>query len=73
MTGKGLIITAICVGVGLGGLLLNGQHTTSREIAELRSEVAVLRNEVHPNIADLRERMGREEDLFEGHRDGDCQ
>ena len=66
MNGKGLIITVISVGVGLGGLILNGQRTSSRDIADLRSEVAALRTEVHDDIADLRERMARLEGLFEG-------
>lgn len=55
MNGKGLIIAIISVGVGLGGLIVNGQRSTNRAIAELREDVA-----------DLRERMARLEGLFEG-------
>ena len=66
MNGKGLIIAVISVGVGLGGLILHGQRRSSRDIADLRSEVAALRTEVHDDIADLRERMARLEGLFEG-------
>ena len=66
MTSKGLIIAVISVGVGLGALLLNGQRTSSRDIANLRSEVAALRTEILDDIAGLRERMARLEGLFEG-------
>ena len=55
MNGKGLLIAIISVGVGLGGLIVNGQRSTNRAIAELREDVA-----------DLRERMARLEGLFEG-------
>lgn len=55
MNGKGLIIAIISVGVGLGGLIVNGQRSTNRAIAELREDVA-----------DLREGMARLEGLFEG-------
>ena len=50
MNGKGLIIAIVTVGVGLGGLILNGQHTTNRAIAKLQEDVS-----------DLRERMARME------------
>jgi hypothetical protein len=65
MNGKGLIVTVIGVGVGLAGLILNGQRATSRDISELRSYV-------HEEILGLRERMARLEGLFEGHVKGDC-
>lgn len=74
MNGRGQIIAIVAVGVSLGGLILNGQRLTNSAIAELRvevadvrNEVAVLRAEVHADIADLRERMARLEGLFEGH------
>lgn len=74
MNGRGQIIAIVAVGVGLGGLILNGQRVTNSAIAELRvevadvrNEVAVLRTEVQADIADLRERMARLEGLFEGH------
>ena len=74
MNGKGLIIAVVSVGIALGGLaatlggmIIGGQRSTSREIADLRNEVTALRNEVHADIADLREHMARLEGLFEGH------
>lgn len=74
MNGRGQIIAIAAVGVSLGGLILNGQRLTNSAIAELRvevadvrNEVAVLRTEVQADIADLRERMARLEGLFEGH------
>ena len=63
MNGKGMIIAIVSVGIGLGGLILNGQRSTSREIAGIRSELVAVRED----IADLRERMARLEGLFEGH------
>lgn len=39
MNGKGLIIVIVSVGLGLAGLILNGQRATSRGISELRSYV----------------------------------
>ena len=66
VNGRGQIIAIVAVGISLGGLIINGQRSTSRDIAELRNEVSVLRNEVHAEIADLRERMARLEGLFEG-------
>ncbi len=71
MNGKGTVIAIITVGVGLGGLILNGQHTTNRAIENLRSQVNQDFAEVRANIADLRERMARLEGLFEGHLDRD--
>lgn len=56
MNGKGLIIAILGVGISLAGLIVNGQRSTNRAIAELREDVA-----------DLRERMARLEGLFEGH------
>lgn len=74
MNGRGQINAIAAVGVSLGGLILNGQRLTNSAIAELRvevadvrNEVAVLRTEVQADIADLRERMARLEGLFEGH------
>ena len=74
MNGRGQIVAIVAVGVSLGGLILNGQRLTNSAIAELRvevadvrNEVAVLRTEVQADIADLRERMARLEGLFEGH------
>ena len=74
MNGRGQIIALVVVGVSLGGLILNGQRLTNSaigelriEVADVRNEVAVLRTEVHADIADLRERMARLEGLFEGH------
>ena len=56
MNGRGLIIAIIGVGISLGGLILNSQRSTHRAIAELREDVA-----------GLRERMARLEGLFEGY------
>lgn len=63
MNGKGLIVAILGVGISLGGLIINGQRSTNREIASMRSEII----EVRKDIADLRERMARLEGLFEGH------
>ena len=63
MNGKAIIIAVISVGVGLGGLILNGQRTTNRAISELRGEI----REIRSDVGDLRERMARLEGLFEGH------
>ncbi len=62
MSGKGHIIAIVSVGVGLGGLILNGQRTTNEAMAGLREDVAGVRQDV----AELRERMARLEVLFEG-------
>ncbi len=59
MNGKGLIV--VSVGIALGGLILNGQRVTNQAFAEVRSD-----------IANLRERMARLEDLFEGHLNRDA-
>ena len=68
MNGKGLIIVIVSVGLGLAGLILNGQRATSMGgISELRSYVHAEITEVREDIADLRERMARLEGLFEGH------
>ena len=56
MNGKGLIIAIIGVGISLGGLIVNSQRSTNRAIAELREDVA-----------DLREGMARLDGLFGGH------
>lgn len=61
MNGKGVIIAILGVGVSLGGLIVNGQRSTSRDIAEIRSELAAVRRD----IADLRERMARLEGRVE--------
>ena len=63
MNGKAIIIAVVSVGVGLGGLILNGQRTTHRAISELRGEI----REIRSDVGDLRERMARLEGLFEGH------
>ena len=68
VNGKGLIVTVISVGVALGGLILNGQHTLEAAIASNREAIAVLQEDV----SGLRERMARLEDLFKGHVKGDC-
>ena len=57
MNGRGLIIAVITVGVGLGGLILNGQRTTNRAIGELRQDVSELRERMDMQDAGLRERM----------------
>lgn len=63
MNGKAIIIAVISVGVGLGGLIVNGQRTTNRAISELRGEI----REIRSDVGHLRERMARLEGLFEGH------
>ena len=62
MPGKGLIIALIGVGISLGGLIINGQRTTNRAIAELRTEVSSLRD----RMSSLEQGMARLEGLFEG-------
>lgn len=62
MNGRGLIVAILAVGVSLGGLIINGQRSTSRAIAGIRTEMTEMRKD----IADLRERMARLEGLFEG-------
>lgn len=67
MNGKGPIFAILGVGISLGGLIINGQRSTSREIAGIRSEMT----EIRKDIANLRERMTRLEGLFEGHLNRD--
>ena len=67
MNGKGLIFALLGVGISLGGLIINGQRSTSREIAGIRYEMT----EIRKDIADLLERMARLEGLFEGHLNWD--
>ena len=78
MHGKGLIIAIVSVGVSLGlliitlsGLILNGQSHINNDIRVMQADVSALRNEVHADIAELRERMVRLEGLFEGHVKGE--
>ena len=78
MDGKGLIIAIVSVGVSLGlliitlsGLILNGQSHINNDIRVMQADVSALRNEVHADIAELRERMARLEGLFEGHVKGE--
>ena len=78
MHGKGLIIAIVSVGVSLGlliitlsGLILNGQSHINNDIRVMLADVSALRNEVHADIAELRERMARLEGLFEGHVKGE--
>ena len=74
MNGKGLIIAVVSVGVALGMLIVTLHQTTSAAIRDVRSDVANLREEVHRDISDLRDRMGgleqrmaRLEGLFDGY------
>ena len=62
MNGRGLIVAILAVGVSLGGLIINGQRSSSRGIAGIRTEMTEMRKD----LADLRERMARLEGLFEG-------
>ena len=59
------IVTSITVAIGLAGLILNGQ----RAVAELRREVASLREHVDQEMGALRERMAHLEGLLEGLRE----
>ena len=59
------IVTIITVAIGLAGLILNGQ----RAVAELRREVASLREHVDQEMGALRERMAHLEGLLEGLRE----
>ena len=59
--------TIIGVAIGLAGLILNGQFSghraladLRREVGELRSEIAHLRSEMYRELAALREEMHRE-------------
>ncbi len=54
----GLAGTVAVVGIGLAGLIMNGQRRTDSAIAELRA-----------SIGELRERMAHLEGLLEGLRD----
>ena len=67
MNGKRPIIAMLGVGISLGGLIVNGQGSTIRELAGIRSEMT----EIRKDIADLRERMARLEGLFKGHLNWD--
>ena len=67
MNGKGLLFAILGVGISLGGLIINGQRSTSREIAGIRYEMT----EIRKDIAELRERTARLEGLFEGHLNRD--
>ncbi len=58
-SGKNTLIAIISVGIGLSGLILNGQRTTNRAIEGLRSQVNQDMAEVRSDIGDLRERMAR--------------
>ena len=53
-----IISTVLLVGVGLAGLILNGQREFKRELEALRAEVLM-----------LRERMAHLEGLLEGLRE----
>ena len=53
-----IISTVLLVGIGLAGLILNGQRELKREIEALRAEVVM-----------LRERMAHLEGLLEGLRE----
>lgn len=57
-----IIFTIVLVGVGLAGLILNGQREIKREF---KRELEALRAEV----VMLRERMAHLEDLLEGLRE----
>lgn len=57
-----IIFTILLVGVGLAGLILNGQRELKRE---LKGEIGTLRAEV----VMLRERMAHLEGLLEGLRE----
>ena len=67
MNAKQLIVAILGVGISLGGLIVNGQRSTIRELAGIRSEMT----EIRKDIADLRGRMARLEGLFEGHLNRD--
>ena len=49
------LVAILTVAVALAGLILNGEHSVRRDIADLRTQ-----------IVELRERMARLEGLFEG-------
>lgn len=68
MNGKGLIITVVGVGVGLGGLIISAERTLGSAIVSTRAAIAAMQEDV----SDLRERMARLKGLFEGRLNGDC-
>ena len=61
--------TIIGVAIGLAGLILIGQFSGSRALADLRRALIDLRNEMHRDITALGERVARLEGLVEGLRD----
>ena len=63
------IYTIIAVAIALAGLILNGQRSIAKSIAELRGELNALREQVNRDIAALSERVARLEGLLEGLRD----
>ena len=63
------IYTIIAVAIALAGLILNGQRSIAKSIAELRGELNALREQVNHDIAALSERVARLEGLLEGLRD----
>ena len=63
------IYTIIAVAIALAGLILNGQRSIAKSIAELRGELNALREQVNSDIAALSERVARLEGLLEGLRD----
>lgn len=67
------VIAIVSVGVALGGMILyiaRGQNElrrdVARDVAGLQNNIAELRETMHRESADLRERMARLEGLFEG-------
>ena len=60
-----VIFTILLVGIGLAGLILNGQREFKRELREFKRELEALRAEVLM----LRERMAHLEGLLEGLRE----
>ena len=60
-----IISTILLVGIGLAGLILNGQRELKRELREFKRELEALRAEV----LRLRERMAHLEGLLEGIRE----
>ena len=69
MSGKGLVVAIVSVGIGLGGLILNSQRTTNQAIGEIQDDIAELRNDMdglRDRMGGLEQRMARLEGLFEG-------